>query len=93
MIVIQGDHGPNYYNNPEQRMGILNAFYTDLQLRLNLYPSITPINSFRLLANHYLGTNFELVEDISYFLSDANFRRNGDFRQASIIDNGCKNSD
>ena len=31
-----------------------------------LYPSISPVNSFRFIFNHYLGADFDLLEDRSY---------------------------
>ena len=31
-----------------------------------LYPSITPVNTFRLIFNLYLNTSFELLPDESY---------------------------
>jgi hypothetical protein len=32
-----------------------------------LYPTITPVNTFRLIFNAYFGGNYEMLEDISYF--------------------------
>jgi hypothetical protein len=44
---------------------ILNAYYLP-QGADQLYPSISPVNSFRLVFNSYFGTNFPLLEDVSY---------------------------
>lgn len=73
VIVVQGDHGFNlvYANNSEPgketRLSILNAYYLPEKGREKLYETITPVNSFRLICNHYLGGNFEMLEDKSYF--------------------------
>jgi hypothetical protein len=67
VIILQGDHG-RLESGPEDRMKILNAYYlpghTD-----KLYPSISPVNSFRVVLNSYFGTNFPLLADISYYSS------------------------
>jgi len=66
VIIIQGDHGHGR-SSSEDRMKILNAYYlpgVDAQL---LYPSITPVNTFRVVLDQYFGTHFELLEDKSYF--------------------------
>lgn len=31
-----------------------------------LYPEITPVNTFRILFNKYLGTAYEMLEDVTY---------------------------
>ena len=36
-----------------------------------LYPEISPANSFRVIINNFFGTEFELVEDRSFFSSTA----------------------
>ena len=32
-----------------------------------LYDSITPVNSFRVILNHYFNENYELLEDKMYY--------------------------
>lgn len=49
-----------------ERTGILNAYYFPYQGATKLYASITPVNSFRLLFNHYFDGDFELLEDRTY---------------------------
>ncbi|MBW8010310.1 MAG: hypothetical protein FVQ83_03575 [Chloroflexi bacterium] len=79
IIIIQGDHGPGAYHdwaspettNMKERMSILNAYYFPDGDDGWLYPTITPINSFRVLFNLEFGANFELLEDRSYFLGYA----------------------
>jgi hypothetical protein len=67
VIIIQGDHGP--WLQPRNRsFQILNAYYLpDERGKAALYPSISPVNSFRVVLNSYLGTNYELLPDETYF--------------------------
>lgn len=66
IIVIQGDHGWADRNH-EDKMSILNAYHLPGAGSEGLYPTITPVNSFRLILNEYLGGDFALLEDVSYF--------------------------
>jgi hypothetical protein len=69
VIIVQGDHGPKGLQvKKEQRMSILNAYYVNEEAKVSLYNSITPVNSFRVIFNHYFGTDFELIDDISYYV-------------------------
>jgi hypothetical protein len=65
VIIIQGDHGP-WLQPKDKRMWILAAMYLPSH-RNKLYPTITPVNFFRLVFNLYFGGNYELLEDVSYF--------------------------
>jgi hypothetical protein len=75
IIVIQGDHGPGSmldWEDPDktnfgERMTILNAYYFPDQNYAALYPSITPVNSFRVILNTYFGTALPRLDDRSYF--------------------------
>ena len=49
-----------------EKYGILNAYYLPNVNQDVLYPSITPVNSFRLIFNLYFDTDFELLPDNSY---------------------------
>jgi hypothetical protein len=63
IIIIQGDHGLDL----ENRSAILNAYYfPDNRGITDLYPSISPVNSFRIIFNEYFGKNYPLLPDISY---------------------------
>jgi hypothetical protein len=55
-----------------EKMGILNAYYLPGVDYSNprLYPSITPVNSFRLVFDLYFGTNLGSLEDSSYVYSN-----------------------
>jgi hypothetical protein len=64
VIVIQGDHGP-WLLPPEMHFKILNAYYLPGHIDA-LYPSISPVNTFRVILDRYLGGRFGLLEDTSY---------------------------
>jgi hypothetical protein len=75
IIVLQGDHGPGAYLNWDimeencfrERMSILNAYYLpDFPLD-QLNDTISPVNSFRIVLDHYFQTELGLLEDRSYF--------------------------
>jgi hypothetical protein len=66
IIIIQGDHGSGRLS-PAKRMAILNAYYLPGLAQSNLYESISPVNTFRVIFNDYFGGNFRLLEDKSYF--------------------------
>lgn len=75
IIIIMGDHGPGaYYDTLElnesclaERFSILNAYYFPDRNYERLYPSITPVNSFRVVLDQYFGADLDLLEDKSYF--------------------------
>lgn len=72
IIIVQSDHGPgirlkpgeinNWYN---ERMRIFNAYYLPGHT-VGLYPSITPVNSFRVVFNDYFKAGLPMLKDISY---------------------------
>ena len=74
VIIIQGDHGDEKYldwNEPDAqgvhvRTAILNAIYfSDGDYEL-LYPSMTPVNTFRVVLNNWFGTQYPLLTDRAY---------------------------
>ena len=65
VIIIQGDHGP-WLQPKDKRMWILAALYLP-EHNDELYPTITPVNFFRLVFNSYFGGKYEVLEDVSYF--------------------------
>jgi hypothetical protein len=48
-------------------MRILNAYYLPGGKSAGLYPTISPVNSFRYVLNHYFGTKFPLLPDTCYY--------------------------
>jgi hypothetical protein len=78
IIVIMGDHGYTE-SNPESKMSILNAYHLPDGGARGLYPTITPVNSFRVVLNEYFGGAYSLLPDISYYSTGVD-----DFRYAII---------
>lgn len=75
VIILQGDHGPEAYFNIystddyclQERVSILNAIYLPDQDTSQLYPSLTPVNTFRVILNKYFGSNLPILEDRIYY--------------------------
>ena len=65
VIIIQGDHGP-WLQPKDKRMWILAALYLP-NAKEKLYPTISPVNFFRLVFDTYFGGKYDMLEDISYF--------------------------
>jgi membrane-anchored protein YejM (alkaline phosphatase superfamily) len=76
VIILQSDHGPDANLDPEsaensdlrEKMGILNAYYFPDRDYADLYADITPVNTFRVVLNHFFGTDFQLLENRNYFI-------------------------
>ncbi|MFH0777057.1 MAG: hypothetical protein V2A71_00355 [Candidatus Eisenbacteria bacterium] len=74
VIVLQADHGPRakfYYDDIDrsylkERFSILNAYYLPDTDYGHLYEGISPVNTFRVIFNRYLGTELELLDDRCY---------------------------
>jgi len=64
IIILQGDHG---YVRTKDRNLVLNAYYLPGTDPAVIYPTITPVNTFRLIFNEYFGLSFPLLEDRVYF--------------------------
>ena len=62
VIILQGDHG---YVIPERRFNNLMAFHFPNGGNASLYPTITPVNTFRLISNLYFGTELHIRKDFS----------------------------
>ncbi len=77
IIILQGDHGPGSMldwmsvenTNIPERMSILNAYYFPDGDYRGLYPTITPVNSFKVILNHYFDGNLPMSQDRNYFSS------------------------
>jgi hypothetical protein len=90
VIILMGDHGATgipKLETPQWRMSILNAYYVNDQAKQDLYATITPVNSFRVVLNHYFGTDYPLLEDLSYHASNMN-----NFTPENLIPNECQAS-
>jgi hypothetical protein len=62
IIVVQGDHGTKDVN----RASILDAYYLPGGVESKLYPSISPVNTFRIILDNYFGDHYSLLNDTSY---------------------------
>jgi len=52
------------FENLEAKTAILNAYYLPgVNIDKLLYPSITPVNSFRMIFNQYFGASYNLLPD------------------------------
>jgi hypothetical protein len=75
VIIIQADHGSGMmldWSSSEnaclrERFSILNAYYIPGDGDNQLYETITPVNSFRVVLNEVFGTQMPLLEDKSYY--------------------------
>jgi hypothetical protein len=65
VIIFQGDHGLD----TEVRNAILNAYFFPGDAAKQLYPQVTPVNSFRLVLNAYFGQHLPLLADRSFYSS------------------------
>ena len=81
IIILQSDHGQGYTNGNETVNGIsINLARATLRNFTALYlpdggqevipPDLTPVNLFRLIFNHYFGSDYELLEDKSYYVCE-----------------------
>jgi hypothetical protein len=68
IIILQGDHG--YVGGLGQNR-VLNAYFLPNGGKELVYPTITPINSFRLILSNYFGMDYSLIEDKSYYTGNS----------------------
>ncbi len=62
IIILMGDHGLEGAN----RQTNLLAFYLPKNGNVKLYPTISPVNTFRLIFDEYFGANYPLLPDQTY---------------------------
>jgi hypothetical protein len=70
IIIIMGDHGPvleGEINTINRETENLEALYLpNASNNTSLYPTISPVNIFRVIFNEYFSQNYELLPDVSY---------------------------
>ena len=70
VIVIQADHGPDSNTGRQgyvqERMTILNALLLP-DGGDEIYPHLTPVNTFRLIFNHLFGGDYERLPDRAFY--------------------------
>ncbi len=80
IIIIQSDHGHRMQGEPgaddwgpaeiyEYVFPILNSYHLPGYDGV-IQPDITPVNTFRLIFDHYFGTDLGLIEERSYYPED-----------------------
>lgn len=62
IIVVMGDHGVRDANRPKNFF----AVYLPNGAGQVLYPSITPVNIFRIIFDAYYGTSYGLLPDVTF---------------------------
>lgn len=79
VIIIQGDHGTRLLRSPSysaatitkeelfERMSILNAYYFPDQTYDALQANMTPVNSFRVVLNHFFQQNMPMQPNKCFF--------------------------
>lgn len=78
IIILMGDHGVfgatfdkhKARRATAARLAILNAYLVPERMRASLYPSISPVNSFRLVLAGLTGQQPSLLEDRSFYYED-----------------------
>jgi len=63
IIILQGDHGLT----AGERNDILYAIYLPEGGIDQLYSTITPVNTFRVIFDEYFDGNYPLLDDLSYY--------------------------
>jgi len=72
VIIVQSDHG---YVNSADRVKILNAYYFPGVDPKHLYPTLSPVNTFRLVLNLYFNKNYLILDDRSmHSLDDSHYQ-------------------
>lgn len=62
VIILQADHGA-MISDQQNHAEILNAYYLPDVNETGLYAAISPVNTFRLIFNHYFGGVYPLLDD------------------------------
>lgn len=85
VILLQADEGPNFLNGRlkpwddwekadsdliKEKFPIFSAYYLPGKSNASLYPSITPVNSFREILNLYFSTDLPILPDKNYIFPD-----------------------
>ncbi len=86
IIIVMGDHGRNG-SPPKIALPILNLYYLPNGGDGELYPSISPVNTFRVILNYYFNADLELLKDVSYYWNTLEVPGFADF---TAYDNFCE---
>ena len=69
IILLMGDHGWAD-RNMEDKLSNLSAYLLPATAAADLYPTITPVNSFRVIFDDVFGGSFGRLPDVSYFSTE-----------------------
>lgn len=98
IVILMSDHGPaSKFDWNQYAPGCLwertSNFYAVLlpghQADKIMYPSITPVNTFRVIFNTYFDTNLPLLEDQSFMMSWQQPTMNMDITNMRDLHDGC----
>jgi hypothetical protein len=75
IIIVQGDHGSRMNldwsslerTDVREPFAILNAYYVPRRVRADLYDTISPVNTFRIVLDDVFGAKYPLLPDRSYY--------------------------
>ncbi len=86
IIIVMGDHGPSTRETitDQMRMATLNAYLVNDAAKSQLYPTVTPVNAFRIVLNAQYGEAYPLLEDVSYYAYKVS-----QIPDAEIVENVC----
>ncbi len=71
IVIVSADHG-SPKGGIENSVRILAAYYAPAA-RSQFYPTITPVNVFRILFDTYFNTDFSLLPDRSFFSAQGQY--------------------
>jgi hypothetical protein len=89
IIVVMGDHGPSTRKTitKQMRMSNLGAYLVNQAAKAQMYPSMTPVNGFRIILDAQYGGNYPLLKDVSYYAY-----KPSQVPDAEVIANECQPS-
>jgi hypothetical protein len=78
IIILQSDHGAHVITTSYDHTKILNAYYLPENAKVNLYETITPVNTFRIILKYVFSQDINLLVDEVYIkeLNDYQFYPN-----------------
>ena len=76
IIILQSDHGPGCdgisahptHQMLMERTGILNAYFVPASFRRELYPTISPVNTFRLLLDTCFARHWRMAPNKTFYV-------------------------
>lgn len=85
VIILQADHGPPFLPESSyatdkkrflrERFSILNAMHLPDLDTATLPPDLSPVNTFRVVLNHYFGHNEPMLPDRHFYVKDWNWQQ------------------